>query len=101
MPRRVSSSPGCSPEQRPAFRSTSRSARHSFSGVNGGSGAGPPAAAATAFAIAAGVPIAPPSPIPLEPRGLFGEGDSTNAVAIGGISVGPGRLYSANDAPRS
>ena len=62
------------------------SARQSFSGVNGGSTQRPPSAAVTALAIAAGVPIVPASPIPLAPSGFSGDGDSTNAVSIGGCS---------------
>ena len=72
------------PRRRPAQRA--RIARHSFSGVNGGSTWTPPSASVTALAIAAGVPIEPASPIPLAPSGLSGVGDSTNAVSIGGCS---------------
>ena len=53
----------------------SRSARHSLASVNGGSTRAPPSASATALATAAGVPIAPPSPIPFAPSGLSGDGD--------------------------
>jgi hypothetical protein len=76
-------------------------ARHSFSAVNGGSGAGPPSASATALAIAAGVPIAPPWPIPLAPSGFSGDGVWTNSEMIGGASTALGRPYSTNDAFRS
>src|SRR5712691_11673212 len=44
-------------------------------------------ASSTAFAIAAGGAMAPPSPTPLMPRGLRGEGYSRWISSISGISV--------------
>ena len=65
----------------------SRSARQTFSAVNGGSTRRPPSAFASALATAAGAPIVPPSATPLTPSGLNGDGDSTNAVENSGISA--------------
>ena len=58
--------------------SAARSTRQSFSPVKGMSTGGTPSgasASATAFAIAAGAPHAPPSPTPLIPSGCSGDGE--------------------------
>ena len=44
-------------------------------------------ASARAFPIAAAVPIAPLSPMPLAPSGFSGDSDSTNAPSRGGMSA--------------
>jgi hypothetical protein len=74
----------------------SRIARHTFSGVYGGSRCVIPrgaSASATAFATAAGMPIEPLSPSPFAPSGFSGEGVSWNSLWIGGTSGAPGMPY--------
>ena len=91
--------PGPADERRPVdpdgaphpHRASSRSARQSFSAVNGGSTRRPPSASATALASAGSEPVAPPSPAPLAPSGFSGEGVSTSSRRSGGISAEVGR----------
>src|SRR5207247_11308022 len=51
----------------------------------------PRTASATALAIAAGAPIVPPSPMPLTPPGITGEGVSRWTISNGGTSSAFGK----------
>src|SRR5262245_3928015 len=65
-------------------------ARTSYSGLTGVSFTSTPngaRASQTALAMAAGGATAPPSPTPLTPRGLSGEGECWCTMRIAGISL--------------
>ena len=69
-----------------------RSARQSFSSVNGGSTRRAPERVRDGVRHRGQRADRAPSPMPFAPSGLSGDGDSTNAVAIGGISAAVSRL---------
>src|ERR671919_232381 len=59
---------------------------HTRAGVSGSSTSSRPSASATAFAIAAGALIVFPSPMPLAPSGVKGDGDERWPMRMSGIS---------------
>src|SRR3989442_8904041 len=84
---------GVTPEGRRRLQRRAARSRNSRSPVTGSSVISIPSgarASATALATAAGAPIVPPSPTPLKPPSVVGEGRSTWWTSIAGTSPAVG-----------